>query len=245
MSLVFGATTQVVAIWVVAIGDAMDSSGTCPHGHPLAEDAVYCTVCWVRVEPQDPAVEIARRRRARRIWIPFLAVSALLVGVAIGGVLGMRSVGYTPSFVAQEFPTLAQPAEAADASSDSEPVAVAAAPLAATILDTSQASEDCVALILEQAVPCALDSDGLALAVCAPDGTVLIKVSSRETKADAWRDAPSQFAVGRGDNCDPPAVTAELLIAAADTDASAWRTVGHGVDGQKLWSSRLVVSTGS
>ena len=243
MSLVFEATAQVVAIGVVAIGDAMDSSGTCPHGHPLAEDAVYCTVCWVRVEPQDPAVEIGRRRRARRIWIPFLAVSALLAGVAVGGVLGMRSVGYTPTFVAQEFPTLAPPDDSADASS--EPVAVAAEPLAATILDTSQAGEDCVAVILEQAVPCALDSDGLALAVCAPDGTVLIKVSSRETKADAWRDAPSQFAVGRGDNCEPPAVTAELLIAAADTDASAWRMVGHGVDGQKLWSSRLVVSTGS
>ncbi len=155
--------------------------------------------------------------------------------MAAGGVLGIRSVGYSPSFVAQDFP-----------SAPSESVAVVAAPLAATVGEAAAPGDDCTALILDQTVPCAIEADGVLVAVCAPAGTDRIKVSSQASQGATWQAVPSETGVGGGGVCGPDAVTAQVLIAApvADNDGKAWRMVGRGADGQKLWSSRLVVSTG-
>ncbi len=230
----------------------MASPGRCPRGHDLAENAVYCTVCWIRVEPEDPAIVEARARRRRRIWIPLFAASSVLVGVAVGGTLAAQS---TASVVAESEASSAQANTTAspdgeptsDGTSEAAPVTATNVPLAATVVEPVVDQEECTARLLDQDVACAVDAEALAFTVCVPEATALMRARSRAADSDEWLTAASDVVLGGAGACAPGSVSAQVSIAAAaaGADGSTWRMVGRDTADQKIWKSRLVVTAGS
>jgi hypothetical protein len=234
-------------------GDDMTSAGRCPRGHELAENAVYCTVCWIRVEPEDPARVAARQRRRRRIWIPLLATSSILIGVVIGGAMGAGSAGSEGSIVAQdaaETVGTANPEPSAQASPETSaealPVDSGVTPLAATVVEESPVGS-CSAEVLGQTVPCTDPADALAFTICVPDGTARVKVSTRESADADWQPVSSDATFGSAADCSAGSVAAEITVfeAVAGTPEATWRLAGRDDINEKLWKSRLVVTVAS
>ena len=209
----------------------MASSGTCPRGHELAEDAVYCTVCWVRVEPIDPEVVAARRRRQRRIWIPLFGAGAVALGVLVGGSLGSGS-GTGSAIVAAEQPPVATAvpstvasaapdATASDApapSSAAEPVAVTA-PLAATVAEPLVRT----------------------LTACVPADTGAIVLKGRSSTDDPWVEQAADVTIGAQGGCAAGEVEASI---SSGTDATRWRLVLQDGSGERIGKDTVDAPTG-
>lgn len=192
----------------------MASPGTCPRGHELAENAVYCTVCWIRVEPVDPEVIAARKRRQRRIWIPLMGAGAVALGVVVGGSLGNGSggsAGTDPALVAAEAPPAAPaPAEpSAPAPSPSAAEVVVAAPLAATVAEPTPRT----------------------LEACVPDAADTVVLKGRSTTDEPWVEAPADIVIGEQASCPDGEVS---VTVASDTDAQRWRLVVRDDSGDRI-----------
>ena len=226
----------------------MASAGRCPRGHELAENAVYCTVCWVRVEPEDPQIVAARARRKRRIWIPLFATSSVLVGIAVGGTLSLSSIGSSASVVAEPASASSEPAvESPVASEAPEPAEVTAVPLAATVVESDPPGPSCTAQALDQGLPCSIDADVLSLSLCVPAATTKVKVSTRLNADATWEPISSEATLATTGTCPDGSISAEVTFGTAGSDPNGtdWRLAGRDADGQKLWKSRLLVSSTS
>lgn len=227
----------------------MDTITTCPRGHALEENAVLCTVCWIRVVPEDPEVIAARKRRARRIWIPLFGAGAVLVGVGIGGALEPYIASSTDSAVVMA-EAAAVPVEAPATADDSaavaveEPVAVEVDPLAATVADPVGAdSGACVVTLRNQTVDCVTSGEELALTVCVPDTTATIAVATRSS--GEWQPVSSTVTLGQASGCAAGTVAADLVVpASTGSDGNDWRIVSRDDAGAKVWKSPLSVQLG-
>lgn len=192
----------------------MASPGTCPRGHELAENAVYCTVCWIRVEPVDPEVIAARKRRQRRIWIPLMGAGAVALGVVVGGSLGIGSDGGTDTqsaVVAAEAPPSAPaPVEASTpAPSPSTAGTVVAAPLAATVAESTTRT----------------------LEACVPEAAASVLLKGRSSTDEPWVEAPADITIGEQGTCPAGEVT---VTVASQSDAQRWRLVVRDGSGDRI-----------
>lgn len=227
----------------------MESTGTCPRGHAVEDDAVYCTVCWVRVVPEDPEVLAARRRR-RRFRLPLIAAGAVLLGAAAGLVLSQTRTA-EPAIVAQ--PAAATPAAIVPAQPSSSPEQQAAEqpivvsqPEAATIADPALTSETaCSISIAGTPGPCTIADGRLAFETCVPGETVTLEVRSRPGKKADWVDVSTDAQLGAPDGCETGFVTAAVVIDAADagTGDGTWKLVARDSAGDKVWKAKFETTT--
>lgn len=228
----------------------METSGTCPRGHAVAPDAVLCTVCWVRLDGEDPV-----SKRARILSL----VSQPLVAVVVGGVVLAAGVGASlilanptapPAVVAGEAPAEATPSAAspspsasASASASEQPV-VTAVPLAATIVAPVVTGPDgaCRLSALDQQVTCLTEGELVRFEVCVPDETSAVDVRTRPTKDDEWTDVAADVVLLPGDGCGAERLRADVAMAAETftVTESRWRLVGRDSSGDKLWKSKLL-----
>lgn len=215
----------------------------CPRGHDVAEGAVLCTVCWVRLVPEDPEVVAARRRqRRRRIWLPFAAASAIGIGALVGATLASSSSPEPAIVAAAAAPSAAAPAPQPVGSA--EAVVVVAQPEAATIADPiAPGLGDCTVSVLEQDAECTVDGDVLTFQICVAESTSAVQVRTRVDEASEWQDVSSTVTLGADDTCGTGEMTADVEVSAAAVAADAkYRLVGTDAVGGKLWKSKLVVT---
>lgn len=229
----------------------MDTITTCPRGHALEENAVLCTVCWIRVVPEDPEVVAARRRRARRIWLPLFGAGAVLVGVGLGGALEpyIGQGADTSVVVAGEAAPItpvatAAPADDVAAESVEEPVTVAVDPLAATVADPVGSGADaCAVTLRNQSVDCVSVGDELTFSICVPDATTSVTVATRAS--GEWEPVSSTVTLGQASACPTGTTAADLVVPDfAGSDGSDWRIVSRDEAGAKVWKSPLSVQLG-
>ena len=195
----------------------MASPGTCPRGHELAEDAVYCTVCWVRVEPVAAEVVAERKRRQRRIWIPLMGAGAVVLGVVVGGSLGVGSGSVSePDVVAGEavLPSSAPATPAPETSAAATPSAsaaevVVAAPLAATVPESTTRT----------------------LEACVPADAAAVLLKGRSTTDEPWIEATADVLIGDQAACAEGEVSVAI---SSDTDALRWRLVVKDASGERI-----------
>ena len=201
----------------------MDTPAECPRGHALNEGTTYCTVCWVRVVPEDPAEMAARRTRRRHtiLGISLLAVTGVLVGGVAGKVIGGTSSG--PTIMAMPLVASATPSAPASTTASSAPDApttVVAAPLAATVADpvTGPGDGNCAVQVRGQEVACNLGDDQLTFTVCVPAGTERIRVRTRGTSSEPWQDASYDVALGidAGADCPSNEIAADVSSEVAE-----------------------------
>lgn len=206
----------------------MASTSTCPRGHELAGNAVYCTVCWIRVEPVDPEVIAARKRRQRRIWIPLLGAGAVAFGVAVGGTLGQGAGTGQSAVVAGEAALPASsPAEASTqpetVTAQPEPAAAepatVAAPLAATVAEPVART----------------------LTTCVPEGTTAVLLKGRSSKDEPWVAIEADASVGARGGC---AADEREATVSAVTEADRWRVIAVDSSGVRLGKDTLDAPAG-
>lgn len=191
---------------------------TCPRGHHLDEGAVYCTVCWVRVVPEDPERVEQRKSRQRRLWFPLFGAGALVVGVSVGGALAAMSGAGESSDVIVAGPESAAPEVANDTepapappepSAAGEPVTAVVAPLAATIELTTTT-------------------------LCVPDSTAKVVVRSRTSSETPWEKTPADVALGEQGGCASGEVEAALTFPDAPTDGTSLRVTARDGNGDQV-----------
>lgn len=226
----------------------METSGTCPRGHAVASDAVLCTVCWVRLDGEDPV-----SKRARILSL----VSQPVVAVVVGGVVLAAGVGASlilanptapPAVVAGEAPAAttplaASPSPSASASASEQPV-VTAVPLAATVVAPVVTGPDgaCRLSVLDQQVTCLTQGELVRFEVCVPGETSAVDVRTRPTKDDEWTDVAADVVILPGDGCAADGLRADVALTAEafTVNESRWRLVGRDSSGDKLWKSKLL-----
>ena len=206
----------------------MAPSPTCPRGHALEPNAVLCTVCWIRVEPVDPVVEAARRRRQRRIWIPLFGATAVLVGVFLGGSIGI--IGHTPAAPVAVAEAPAPPA--AQAQPAEEPVVIAAP---APVLE-EPAMEEPVAVTT---VPLAATISAWSTDLCVPAATESIEVSTRAGKDAPWEPAEASVELGAGPACASGQVSATVSLTELVDGATKIKLVSRDSDGAKVQKDKV------
>lgn len=204
----------------------MAASPTCPRGHPLEPNAVLCTVCWIRVEPVDPEVEAARRRRRRRVWLPLFGASAMLIGVFVGGSLGI--IDHTP----------AAPVAVA------EPAALPATPtplqVAAVPPPTAQptASAAAVAVLPLAATVAAWSSD-----VCVPAEASSVEVAARPGATDPWEPVAAAVTLGPSASCASGEQGASITVATLPDGAGKVRVLARDDSGSEVFRARFDASS--
>lgn len=220
----------------------METPGTCPRGHAVAPDAVLCTVCWVRLDGEDPA-----SKRARILNL----VSQPIVAVVVGGVVLAAGVGASlllanptaPSaVVAGEAPPPAASPSPSPSRSAEQPT-VTSVPLAATIVMPVVTGPDgaCALSTLDQEATCLTEGDLVRFELCVPAETSTVVVRTRPSADDEWTDVAADVVLLPGGDCSADGVRADIALAAeaftvTETD---WRLVGRDGGGDKLWKSKL------
>lgn len=223
----------------------METSGTCPRGHAVAPDAVLCTVCWVRLDGEDP---VSKRARILNL------ISQPRVAVVVGGVVLAAGVGAslilanpttTPAVVAGESPAVVtppSPSPSASASAAEQPV-VTAVPLAATVVAPVVTGPDgtCLLSALDQQVTCLTEGELVRFEVCVPSETSAVGLRTRPSQDDAWTDVVADAVLLPGGGCSADGLRADVALTAATftVNESRWRLVGRDSDGDKLWTSKL------
>ena len=220
----------------------MATMTTCPRGHAVEADAVYCTVCWIRVEPEDPqrAAALSRRRRRTFLGIPLLIASSVIIGIAVGQVLGNRAAG--PEVVALPAPSVS--ATIPVIPSDAASAAAVAAPLAASVADPvmSASASACLLQLRDQNAPCAIGPDTTTVTVCVPEVTTVLTVEMRPAGSDTWQDVSTQARLDGAGSCPSGSLAAELAIDATGigSDGAAWRIKALDSAGARVWKSRVL-----
>ena len=197
----------------------MSAYGQCPRGHDLAENAVYCTVCWVRVAPEDPERVAARRRRQRRVWFPLLGAGAVALGIAAGGTLG-SSTGPVGDAVTAAAPVADVPVPAsAEPTPMEEPVTVMAAPMAATFAEPT------------------------LLTVCVPQDASDVTVRIRRVDDQPWQDESADISLdGRG-ACPSDEVEATVSFDETLSEGTRVKIVARNDAGERLAALKVTVTT--
>ena len=223
----------------------METPGTCPRGHAVAPDAVLCTVCWVRLDGENPVTK--RERILNVVARPMTA--AVVGGVVLAAGVGAALVlsGPTPSsdVVAGEAPTIASSAKATPSPSASveEQATVTSVPLAATVADPVLTGPDgaCLLTTLDQEVPCRLEADLVRFDVCVPADTSILELRTRESADAEWQDVAADVVLLQGGSCANGELRADVAVDAAafTVSDSKWRLVGRDSGGDKLWKSKL------
>ena len=216
----------------------MESTGRCPRGHAVEENAVYCTVCWVRLEPEDPEVVAARRRR-RRFRLPFIAAAAVLIGAGAGMVLSQTRTT-EPDLVAEPAASAPVAIVAAGPSPAAEQPVTVSAPEAATVADPVIASESACSIAIDgTSSPCTLTDGRLVFQVCVPEDTATLQARSRASEGADWVDASTDVVLGTAEGCDAGFVTADVVVDAADAGDGSWKLVARNGAGDKLWKAKF------
>lgn len=221
----------------------METPGTCPRGHAVAPDAVLCTVCWVRLDGEDPVT-----KRARILNL----VSQPMVAVVVGGVVLAAGVGAaltlaTPSgptaVVAGEAPLpIASPTPTPSATAADQPV-VTSVPLAATIVAPVVTGPDgaCLLNALDQQATCRTEGELVRFELCVPAETSSVIIRTRSSADDEWTDVDADVVLLSGSGCAGDGRRADVALAATDftITESRWRLVGRDSNEAKLWKSKL------
>lgn len=224
----------------------METLTTCPRGHALPEDAVFCEVCWIRVSQDGEAARTAgSSRRRTTVALSVLGAGCITVGVVVAamiasapGDIAVPVAAAQPSVAASSIPEVPV-AEAA------APVAVTlAAPLAATVPKPVEESApaDCAAAVRGGEVACTVTDGWLEFSICVPDATTFIRVGTRPDNTVKFQDGVSEIALGGPSSCAADETNATVRIFAYSPEAM-WRVVGRDADDNKVWKSRVVATT--
>ena len=220
----------------------METPGTCPRGHAVEPDAVLCTVCWVRLDGEDPVT-----KRARILNL----VSQPLVAVVVGGVVLAAGVGAAllvanpsaPSAVVAGEAPLSVASPSPSPSATAEQPTVTSVPLAATIVTPVVTGPDggCTLATLDQEATCRTEGDLVRFEVCVPAETSAVVVRTRPSADDEWADVAADVVLLSGGDCAADGIRADIALAAeaftvSETD---WRLVGRDSNGDKLWKSKV------
>lgn len=221
----------------------METPGTCPRGHTVAPDAVLCTVCWVRLDGEDPVSK--RARVLNLVAQPRIALvaGAVVLAAGVGASLLLANPTPPPAVVAGEAPAAAaSPSPSPSPSTPDQPV-VTSVPLAATIVTPVVTGPDgaCLLSVLDQQVTCRTEGDLVRFELCVPGETSTVDVRTRLSADDEWADVVADVVLLPGDDCAADGVRADVALAAATftVNESRWRLVGRDVSGDKLWKSKL------
>ena len=221
----------------------METPGTCPRGHTVAPDAVLCTVCWVRLDGEDPVSK--RARVLNLVSQPRIALvaGAVVLAAGVGASLLLASPTAPPAMVAGEASLpVASSTPDPSPSASAEPV-VTSVPLAATIVAPGVTGPDgaCLLSVLDQQVTCRTEGELVRFEVCVPAETSTVDVRTRSSADDEWADVLADVVLLPGDDCAADGVRADVALAAATftVNESRWRLVGRDVGGDKLWKAKL------
>jgi hypothetical protein len=227
----------------------METPGTCPRGHAVAPDAVLCTVCWVRLDGEDPVSK--RARILNLVAQPKVAAVAggIVLAAGVGASLILANPTAPPSVVAEQAPRPAASPSPVTSSSpgpsstaQDQPV-VTSVPLAATIVTPVVTSPDgaCRLKVLDQQVTCLTEGELVRFEVCVPSGTSSVDVRTRPSAEAEWTDVAADIVLLPGGDCASDGVRADVALAADafTVNESRWRLVGRDDSGDKLWKSRL------
>lgn len=222
----------------------METSGTCPRGHAVAPDAVLCTVCWVRLDGEDP---VSKRARILNL------VSQPLVAVVVGGVVLAAGVGASlivanptePSaVVAGEAPALVAPPSPSPSPEASDQPVVTSVPLAATVAAPIVTGPDggCVLDTLDQQVTCLTEGEFVRFEICVPADTSTVDVRTRPSADVEWTDVSANVVLLPGGGCAADGLRADIALSAEDftVNEARYRLVGRDSGGDRLWKSKLL-----
>lgn len=222
----------------------MEAPATCPRGHPVAPDAVLCTVCWVRLDGEDPVTKRSRILRIATKPVSAAVVGGIVLGAGVGAALLVNAPSTPSAVVAVEAaPTIAAPTPSASATVQPD---VTSVPLAATVTNPIVAGPDtvCILTTLDQQVTCRTEGDLVRFEVCVPGATELLVVRSRQSKDDVWEDVPADVVLLAGGSCASEDARADVAVktVAFSVSDSNWRLVGRDDAGEKLWKSKLTAA---
>ena len=224
----------------------METSGTCPRGHAVAPDAVLCTVCWVRLDGEDPVSKRARILNLVSQPVVAIVVGGVVLAAGVGASLILANPSAPPAVVAGEAPAVATPAAASPSASASasEQRVVTAVPLAATIVAPVVTGPDgtCRLSAIDQQVTCLTEGELVRFEVCVPAETSGVDVRTRPTKDEKWTDVAADVVLLPGDGCAADRLRADVALTAETftVTESRWRLVGRDASGDKLWASKLL-----
>jgi hypothetical protein len=229
----------------------LEATGTCPRGHEVAPDAVLCTVCWVRLDGEDPESKRARALNLVSRPVGVAVVGGVVLAAGVGAALILANPSTPPAVVAGDSSiVIASPSAspsvsaspAASAPAAEQPL-VTSVPLAATVASPVVTGPDgtCVLDVLDQQATCRAEGDLVRFEVCVPAETAAVEVRTRGTSADPWTDVSSDIVLIPGSGCAADGQRADVALAAAvfDVTESKWRLVGRDTGGDRLWKSKL------
>jgi hypothetical protein len=239
----------------------MEATGTCPRGHAVEPGAVLCTVCWVRLDGEDPQSKRNRILSLVSRPVAVAVVGGVVLAAGVGGALLLANPSAPPAVVAGASSVVVSSPSPSDSTGDatseapgdsptpspSESAAdqplVTSVPLAATVANPVVTGPDgtCVLDVLDQQATCRTEGDLVRFEVCVPAQTAAVELRTRSTKKDPWTDVSSDIVLIPGSGCAADGQRADVALAAAvfDVTESKWRLVGRGTGGDKLWKSKL------
>jgi hypothetical protein len=224
----------------------METLITCPRGHPVEDEAVLCTVCWVRLDGEDP--ENKRARALNLVSRPVVAavVGAVVLAAGVGAAIILANPSAPPGVIAGESAVVIappSPSESAEEPSAVEQPIVTSVPLAATVVSPAATGADspCLLNVLDQEAACRTEGDLVRFEVCVAAETSTVEIRTRPSADDKWADVSSDVVFLPGDGCAAGGQRADVALAAASFDVteSKWRLVGRDSTGDKLWKSKL------
>jgi hypothetical protein len=220
----------------------METRDTCPRGHAVAPDAVLCTVCWVRLDGEDPQTKRARILNLVSQPLVAIVVGGVVLAAGVGGALMLANPTPPPAVVAGEV-TLPVASPSASPSPSAEQPTVTSVPLAATVVSPVVTDPDgtCLLSTLDQQVTCATEGELVRFEICVPAESSTVVVRTRSSTDDEWTDVAADVVLLPGDGCAADDVRADVALAATAfaVAESTWRLVGRDDSGDKLWKSKL------
>lgn len=221
----------------------METTSTCPRGHAVGPDAVLCTVCWVRLDGEDPLTKRARILKLVSQPVVAAVVGGVVLAAGVGAALLLANPSAPSAVVAGEAaPVAASPTPSPTAAPLDQPV-VTSVPLAATIVTPVVTGPDgaCLLRTLDQQVTCRTEGDLVRFEVCVPAETSSIVVRTRSSTDDEWTDVDADVVLLPGDDCAADDVRADVALAstAFTVTESKWRLTGQDSSGDKLWKSKV------
>jgi hypothetical protein len=210
---------------------------------------VLCTVCWVRLDGEDPVSKRARILDVVAQPKVAVVVGGVVLAAGVGASLMLANPSAPPSVVAEQAPrTVASPSSVTSSTPDPSATApdqpvVTSVPLAATIVTPVVTGPDgaCRLDVLDQQVTCLTEGQLVRFEVCVPSDTSSVDVRTRPSANAEWSDVAADVVLLPGGDCAAADVRADVALPAATftVNESRWRLVGRDVSGDKLWKSQL------
>jgi hypothetical protein len=221
----------------------METSATCPRGHAVAPDAVLCTVCWVRLDGEDPVSKRARILNLVAQPRIALVVGGVVLAAGVGASLLLANPTEPAAVMAGEAPAVVAPLSPSASAEPSDQPVVTSVPLAATIVGPVVTGPDgaCVLRILDQEVTCVTEGELVRFEVCVPAATSMIDLRARPSADEEWADVAADIVLLSGGTCAGDGLRADVALAAETFTVyeSSWRLVGRDGDGDRLWKSKV------